>query len=355
MYQRITGEAPMTRVAINGLGRIGRAFLKLAVARPQLEIVAVNDLADAENLAYLLRFDSVYGRYTEEVVLDPGGEPSLSVGGQRMRFLQQRDPAQLPWAALDVDVVVEATGAIETYEKARSHLAAGARHVVLTTPAKDADGPDARTVLVGVNLSVLSSVPLSSNGSCTTNSASPLMQVLDETIGVRKAMLNTVHGYTATQSLIDAPARGTDMRRGRAAGVNIVPASTGAAIAVARAIPSLAGRFDGMAMRVPVVAGSLSAIVFLASRPTSAEEINALLQAASESERWARVLAVTHEQLVSSDVVGDPHAAIVDLALTKVVDGDLCSVYSWYDNEFGYTNSLLEHVLEVAKHSGVAA
>ena len=345
----------MTRVAINGLGRIGRAFLKLAVARPELEIVAVNDLADPENLAYLLRFDSVYGRWNEEVAYDASGEPALTVRGRRLRFLQQRDPATLPWAALDVDVVVEATGVIESYEKARAHLAAGARHVVLTAPAKDDDGPDARTVLVGVNLAVLSSVPLSSNGSCTTNSASPLMQVLDEAIGVRKAMLNTVHGYAATQSLIDAPAKGKDMRRGRAAAVNIVPASTGAAIAVARAIPSLAGRFDGMAMRVPVVAGSLSAIVFVAARPTTVEEINAALEVASESERWGRVLAVTREQLVSSDIVGDPHAAIVDLSLTKVVDGDLCSVYSWYDNEFGYTNSLLEHVLEVARHTAVAA
>jgi glyceraldehyde 3-phosphate dehydrogenase len=344
----------MTRVAINGLGRIGRAFLKLAVTRPELDVVAVNDLADPANLAYLMRLDSVYGRYAEEVVFDSADGPSLTIAGHPIRFLQQRDPAKLPWAALDVDVVVEATGAAETYERARAHLGAGARRVVLTAPAKDADGPDARTVLVGVNLDALASAPLSSNGSCTTNSASPVIQALHEAIGVRKAMLNTVHGYTATQSLVDAPARGADMRRGRAAAVNIVPASTGAAIAVTRAIPTLAGRFDGVAMRVPVVAGSLSAIVFLAARSTTAEEINAALERAARLDRWKPVLAVTHDQLVSSDIVGDPHAAIVDLSLTKVVDGDLCSVYSWYDNEFGYANSLVEHVLEVAKHTGAA-
>ena len=345
----------MTRLAINGLGRIGRSFLKLALTRPELDVVAVNDLGDPANLAYLLGFDSVYGRYAEPVAFDPTGEPSLVVGGRRVRFLQQRDPAKLPWGALDVDIVVEATGVVETFEGARAHLAAGARRVVLTAPAKDADGPDARTALVGVNLEALASGPLSSNGSCTTNSASPVIQVLHEAIGVRKAMLNTVHGYTATQSLVDAPAKGADMRRGRAAAVNIVPASTGASIAVTRAIPAPAGRFDGVAMRVPVVAGSLSAIVFIAARPTTAAEINAAFEAAARLPRWARVLAVTRDQLVSTDVVGDAHAAIVDLSLTKVVDGDLCSVYSWYDNEFGYTNSLVEHVLEAARHVDHAA
>ena len=344
----------MARVAVNGFGRIGRAFLKLALTRPELDVVAVNDLGDLANLAYLLRFDSVYGRYGGTVAFDRTGEPSLTVGERHVRFLQERDPAKLPWAALDVDIVVEATGVIETFARARAHLDAGARRVVLTAPAKDADGPDARTALVGVNLDALVSAPLSSNGSCTTNSASPVIQILHEAIGVRKAMLNTVHGYTATQSLIDAPAKGADMRRGRAAAVNIVPASTGAAIAVTRAIPALAGRFDGLAMRVPVVAGSLSAITFLAARPTTADEINAAFEHAARLPRWERVLAVTRDQVVSSDIVGDPHAAIVDLSLTKVVDGDLCSVYSWYDNEFGYTNSLVEHVIEAAKHVGVA-
>lgn len=343
----------MARVAINGLGRIGRAFLKLALERPELDVVAVNDLAEPGNMAYLMRHDSVYGTYDQPVSVGNSDEPGLTVAGHRMRFLQQRDPAKLPWRMLDIDVVVEATGVIETFERARAHLTAGARRVVLTAPAKDADGPDARTVLVGVNLDELESVPLSSNGSCTTNSAAPVIQVLHETIGVRKAMLNTVHGYTATQSLVDAPAKGSDMRRGRAAGVNIVPAFTGAAIAVTRAIPALAGRFDGIAMRVPVVAGSLSAILFLSARATTADEINGVLESAAGQDRWNRVLATTREQLVSSDIVGDPHAAIVDLSLTTVVDGDLCSVYSWYDNEFGYTNSLVEHVVAVARYANV--
>jgi glyceraldehyde 3-phosphate dehydrogenase len=341
----------MARVALNGLGRIGRAFLKAAMARPELELVAVNDLADLDNLAYLLRFDSVYGRYDQPVSIETGSEPALTIAGRRIRFLQVRDPAQLPWRDMQIDAVIEATGAFTTYEKARAHLAAGARRVVLTAPAKDEDGPDARTILVGVNLEALEVSALSSNGSCTTNSASPLMQVLDDAIGIRKAMLNTVHGYTASQSLVDAPARGKDKRRGRAAAANIVPSTTGAAVAVARAIPSLRGRFDGVAMRVPVVAGSLSAIVFVAARTTTADEINGILEAASREERWRRVLAVTRDPVVSTDILGEPHAAIVDLSLTKVVDGDLCSVYSWYDNEFGYVSSLVEHVVEAASRS----
>lgn len=341
-----------TSIAINGFGRIGRAFLKLALTRPELNVVAINDLGDGENLAYLLRYDSAYGRYDQPIVFDgkgDRGEATLIVGGHRMRFLQQRDPAQLPWRALGIDIVIESTGVFESYEKARVHLAAGAKRVVLTTPAKDPDGPDARTVLMGVNDDAMAQCVLSSNGSCTTNSASPVMEVLNESIGVRKAVLNTVHGYTATQSLVDAPVKGKDMRRGRAAAANIVPATTGAAIAVARAIPELRDRFDGIAMRVPVLTGSLSTIVFLSARPTTVDEVNTALEQASHQARWQRVLAVTREPLVSSDIVGDPHAAIADLSLTKVVDGDLCSVYSWYDNEFGYTNSLVDHVLEAAK------
>jgi glyceraldehyde 3-phosphate dehydrogenase len=342
----------MVRVAINGLGRIGRAFLKLSLEHAELEVVAVNDVGDPANLAYLMRYDSVYGRYARPVSIETSPEPALLVGDRRIRFLQERDSERLPWGELDVDVVVEATGHMETYDAARVHLRAGARRVVLTAPAKDVDADDARTVLVGVNLDDLATASLSSNGSCTTNSASPVMQILQETIGVRKAMLNTVHGYTATQSLVDAPVKGADMRRGRAAAANIVPSTTGAAIAVARAIPSLRGLFDGIAVRVPVVAGSLSVIVFVAARATTPEEINATLEQAAGEPRWERVLSVTRDQVVSSDIVGDPHAAIVDLSLTKVVDGDLCSVYSWYDNEFGYTNSLVEHVLAVAKHAG---
>jgi glyceraldehyde 3-phosphate dehydrogenase (phosphorylating) len=342
----------MTRIAINGLGRIGRAFLKQAIGREDLDVVAVNDLADPENIAYLMRFDSAYRRYDRPVVFDASREPSLMVGDRRLRMLRERDPARLPWASLGVQIVVEATGAFATYEKARVHLQAGAKKVVLTAPAKDEDGPDARTVLVGVNLEALAFCSLSSNGSCTTNSASPVMQILQERLGIRKALLNSVHAYTASQALIDGPARGHDFRRGRAAAANIVPSTTGAAIAVTRAIPELRGRFDGIAMRVPVLVGSISAMTFLAARRTTADEINGLLEEASRLPRWERVLAVSRDPLVSADIVGDPHAAIADLSLTKVVDGDFCSVYSWYDNERGYVTSLLEHVAAVAAALG---
>ena len=345
----------MTRIAINGLGRIGRSFLKLAITRPDFEIVAVNDLGDPENLVYLMRFDSAYGRYDQEVSFDASGEPALFVAGHRIRFLRERAPERLPWSALNIDIVVEATGVFETYEQARAHVKAGARRVVLAAPAKDEDGPDARTVLTGINPEDLDVCTLSSNGSCTTNSASPVMQILNESIGVRKALLNTVHGYTATQSLVDAPVRGRDLRRGRAAAANIVPSTTGAAIAVARAMPALRQRFDGIAMRVPVLIGSLSSIVFVAARPTSVEEINRALEGAAETDRWRSVFTVTRDPVVSRDIVGDPHAAIADLSLTKVVDGDLCSVYSWYDNEFGYTNSLVAHVAEAALRIGARA
>jgi glyceraldehyde 3-phosphate dehydrogenase len=344
------GANVMAKIAINGLGRIGRAFLKLALRHPAVEVVAINDLADASNLAYLMRFDSVYRRYEQPVSVESlNGHARLRVGDQTILLLQERDPARLPWRRLDIDIVVESSGAYESYDKARAHLRAGAKRVVLTAPAKDADGDDAQTILMGVNAQRIGSCSLSSNGSCTTNSVAPALQVLQERLGVRKAMLNTVHGYTATQNLVDGPTRGRDMRRGRAGAVSIVPATTGAALAVTRAIPSLRGRFDGIAMRVPVPVGALSVISFVSARPTTAEEINAMLSDAAMTARWQSVLAVTAEAVVSADIIGDPHAAIVDLSLTKVVDGDLCSIYCWYDNEFGFTNTLLEHVMEAAR------
>lgn len=340
----------MARIAINGFGRIGRAFFKLARTQPEFEIVAINDLGDAENLAYLLRFDSAYGRYNQDVsVTEEGGKKWLVVGGHKTMFLQEKDATKLPWEVLDVDVVVESTGVFESYEKARVHITAGAKRVVLTAPAKDEDGPDAKTVLVGVNTDVMNTCILTSNGSCTTNSASPVLQVLSEELGIKKAFLNTVHGYTATQNLIDGPVKGTDFRRGRAAAANITPSTTGAAIAVSRAIQSLKDKFDGISMRVPTLTGSLSAISFVSKKKTSVDEINTILTTAAAAERWKGIFTVTRDQVVSSDIIGDPHAAIVDLSLTKVVDDDLCAVYSWYDNEFGYTNTLVKHVLEVVR------
>lgn len=339
----------MSRVAINGLGRIGRTFLKLALEHPDVEVVAVNDISDADGLAYLLRYDTVYGRYAQPVSVERNGDEHwLRVGPSRMRLLAERRPQQLPWRALQVDVVVEATGAFETFAAARGHLDAGAARVVLTAPAKDEDGDAGRTVLMGVNPSALGLSRVTSNGSCTTNSAASVVDVLRQRLGVRKALLNTVHGYTATQALVDSPVHGRDVRRGRAAAANIVPSTTGAAIAVTRAVPELQGRFDGVALRVPVPAGSMSCIVIVAARPTTVEEVNEILETAARDQRWRTVLATTREPLVSSDIVGEPHGAIVDLSLTKVIDGDLCAVYSWYDNEFGFCNTLLAHVMEAA-------
>ena len=346
----------MTRIAINGLGRIGRTFLKLALQHPELDVVAANDISDAENLAYLFKYDSVYGRYQESVSVEHvSGQVWLQAGTRRLRLLAERRPEALPWKALNVHIVVEASGAFETYAEARRHLDAGAAHVVITAPAKDDDGDDARTVLMGVNPQDLTLSRISSNGSCTTNSAAPVIAVLREQIGVRKAILNTVHGYTATQTLVDTAVRGRDLRRGRAAAANIVPATTGAAIAVTRAIPALRSRFDGIALRVPVLSGSLSSIVALTERPTTVEEVNGVLSRAAQDSRWSGVLAITTDPLVSSDIVGDPHGAIVDLSLTKVIDGDLCAVYAWYDNEFGFTNTLLAHVVAAARSLHAAA
>ena len=324
----------MTRVGINGFGRIGRAFYKLAKDKPELEIVAVNDLGNLENLEYLLKYDSVYGAWE---------------GKFDAKFIQEKDPSHLPWGELDVDVVVESSGAFESYEKASSHLKAGAKRVVITAPAKDADTEDQKTVLMGVNEEDLGVCKITSNGSCTTNSASPVMQILNEKIGIKKAFLNTVHGYTATQSLVDSPTKGEDYRRGRAAAINIVPSTTGAAIAVGRAIHQLLGKFDGVALRVPVSTGSLSAIVFLAGKETTPEEINKILEESAKEPRWQGIFTTTRDQIVSTDIIGNPHAAIADLSLTHVTGGDLCAVYSWYDNEMGYTNTLVDHVIKLGK------
>jgi glyceraldehyde 3-phosphate dehydrogenase len=296
-----------------------------------------------------MTYDSVYGKYADAVAVERvSGEVWLRVGTRRMRLFAERQPEALPWHALGVQIVVEASGAFETYAEARRHVAAGAAHVVLTAPAKDDDADDARTVLMGVNPQDMARSRVSSNGSCTTNSAASVIDVLREHVGVRKAILNTVHGYTATQTLVDTSVRGRDLRRGRAAAANIVPSTTGAAIAVTRAIPSLRDRFDGVALRVPVLNGSMSSIVAVTERPTTVEEINRVLSRAAQDPRWRGVLAATSDPLVSSDIVGDPHGAIVDLSLTRVIDGDLCAVYSWYDNEFGFSNTLLAHVVAAA-------
>jgi len=342
------------RIAINGFGRIGRAFFKLAITRPELEVVIINDLGDIDNLAYLLQYDSAYGRYSKEISVKEspsagGGKKHLVVDGHETLFIQEKDPSLLPWGALGVDIVVEATGIYDSFEKAEVHKKAGAKRVVITAPAKDDDSEDYKTVLMGVNEDDLKKCTISSNGSCTTNSVSPIMQILSEKIGIKKAFLSTTHGYTATQNLIDGPVKGHDWRRGRSAAINISPSWTGAAIATTRAVKSMAGKFDGASMRVPIVTGSLSCLIMLIEKPATAEEINNIFKEAEKEERWKGILKTTNDQIVSSDIVGDAYAATIDLNLTRVVDGDLCAVFSWYDNEFGYTNTLVEHVLKVAK------
>jgi len=330
-------------VAINGFGRIGRFFFRRALLNPSVTIVAINDLGNIENLAYLLQYDSVYGILSEEVRVENG---YLIAGRFRAKVLSEKDPTLLPWKELGVDVVVESTGVFDDYEKAGAHVKAGARRVVITAPVKGGAGAETgATVLMGLNESVLKGVAITSNASCTTNAASPLIAILNETLGVEKAVLNTVHGYTATQSIVDSPVKGSYMRRGRAAAVNIVPSSTGAAVAVTQAYPELLGKFDGVAMRVPVPSGSMVDVTFVAKRHTNAEEVNAILERAAGDERWEGVFSTTREQLVSTDILGLPYASIADLSLTRVVGGNLVKVLAWYDNEAGYTETLLKHVI----------
>lgn len=336
------------KVGINGCGRIGRAFAKLAAQDPEVEVVAVNDLADIENIAYLLNYDSAYGRSGLNASADKAAG-TLQIAGKSVKYLSEKEPEKLPWGALGVDIVIESTGRFTSREKAEAHIKAGARRVVISAPAKDAAGaPAAATALMGVNEAVIATCPVTSNASCTTNAASPLIAILKESLGVERALLSTVHAYTASQALVDGP-NAKDWREGRAGAMNIVPSSTGAAIAVTQAYPDLAGKFDGIAMRVPVVTGSIVDITFVASRATSAEEVNSILRAAAASGRWQGIFAASDEELVSRDIIGAPHASIADLKMTRVVDGTLVKVLAWYDNEMGYTHTLLRHVKVAAR------
>ncbi|MDB5244168.1 MAG: gapB [Parcubacteria group bacterium] len=331
------------RVAINGFGRIGRAFTRLSHERG-IEVVAVNDLGSLENLAYLLKHDTVYGKAPFQVEVKDG---VLLIGGREVKFLSEKDPAMLPWKDLNIDVVIESTGFFTDYEKAQAHITAGARRVIITAPVKG-DSPLGATVLMGVNEDKLATCAITSNASCTTNSASPVITILDEAIGIEKAVLSTTHAYTASQSIVDGPSK-KDMKEGRAAAQNIVPTSTGAAIAVAQAHPSLMGKFDGISLRVPVSAGSIADITFIAKRPTTVEEVNSILRDAAGQSKWEGIFQTTDEELVSSDIVGEPVASIADLGMTRVVDGTLVKVLAWYDNEMGYTESLVRHCLKAAQ------
>lgn len=337
------------RVAINGAGRIGRAFLKIAHGRKEIEIVAINDLGDADNIAYLLTYDSVYGK-TEFPISVREDKKALIVDGKEIAFVSVKDAAELPWKEMNIDVVVESTGFYTSYAAAKAHLDAGAKKVVVTAPMKDEPIPgiEGATVLMGVNEEKLGTCTITSNASCTTNASSPLIAILDEAVGIEKAALNTVHGYTGTQAIVDGPSK-KGWREGRAAAANIVPSSTGAAIAVTKAFTQLEGLFDGISMRVPVIAGSIVDITFIAKRDTTVEEINSALKKAAQNPRWEGVFSVTEEELVSTDILGSRFGSIADLSLTRVIGGNLVKVLAWYDNEMGYTYTLVDHVIKTSK------
>lgn len=330
------------RVAINGFGRIGRAFVRRSYGR-EIEIVAVNDLGSLDNLAYLLKYDTVYRRAPFDVKTE---NSALYIAGKEVKFFSEKDPAVLPWKDLAIDVVIESTGFFTDYGKAQAHITAGARRVIISAPAKGDESLGA-TVLMGLNEDRLSGHMITSNASCTTNSASPIIAILDEAIGIEKAVLSTTHAYTASQSIVDGPAK-KDMREGRAAGQNIVPTSTGAALAVAKAYPLLEGKFDGISLRVPVPAGSIADVTFIAKRPTTREEVNEALRRATSDSRWEGIFTTTDDELVSSDIIGQPYASIADLGMTRVVDGNLVKVLAWYDNEMGYTETLVRHCMSTA-------
>ncbi len=334
------------RVAINGFGRIGRTFFRMSYGHPDFEVIAINDLGDIHNLAYLLEYDTAYGRSPYEVTVENG---ALLIDGKKIACSAERELTQLPWKKHDIDIVIESTGVFTAYDKAKGHLDAGAKRVIISAPVKDTkEGSDiGKTVLMGVNEKDLTTCSVSSNASCTTNATSPLVAILNEAVGIEKAILNTVHAYTASQSLVDGPSK-KDFREGRAAAQNLVPSSTGAAIATSLVHTSLKDKFDGISIRVPVPVGSIVDITFIAKRNTTVEEINTALTQAAESDTWKQYFAVTTAPLVSSDVIGAQVASIADLAFTRVVGGNLVKVLAWYDNETGYTSTLIAHTAQVA-------
>ncbi len=326
----------MKRIAINGFGRIGRAALKVILETPELEIVAVNDLLTIENAAYLLKHDSVYGRYDKEVKAIGG---YLYIGDKKIAYLSEKDPASLPWKKLEIETVIESTGIFTNREDAEKHIMAGAKEVVISGPTKSLDTP---TVVHGVNTRD-GKANIYSCASCTTNNISPVIEIMGRRIGIKKAILNTTHAYTASQSIVDGPSE-KKMRMGRAAAMNLIPASTGAAIATIKALPQYKGKFDGVAIRTPVVVGSLSDITFVAERPTTADEVNRILKEEAATDRYIKVLAIAADPLVSTDIIQSPYAAIVDVEMTRVVDGDLVKIMAWYDNEWGFTHQMIRQI-----------
>ncbi len=329
----------MARVGINGLGRIGRATLKIALKTPELEVVAANELATATDVAYLLNHDTVYGRYETPVA---AGDGVLAVGADRVKLLHEKDPALLPWRSLDIDIVFECTGAFVRREDLVKHVQAGAKYIVLSAPSKS---DDVSTVVHGVN-TPHDGVAIISCASCTTNCIAPVIEILGRRIGVRKAIMTTVHAYTSSQHIVDGPDR--HIRRGRAGAANFVPTTTGAATATTRALPEYRGLFAGIAIRGPIAVGSLADIVVLTARPTTVAEVNAVFSEEAATDRYRGIVGVTDEPLVSSDIIKDSRASVIDLGMTQVVDGDLVKVLSWYDNEWGYSCQMVREAQRIA-------
>ncbi len=337
----------MLKVAINGFGRIGRTAFKIALDKfsDQIEVVAINDLTDSKTLAHLLKYDSNYGVWNHEVSSDT---EHIIIDQKKYKVFSEKEPQNLPWKDLGVEVVIESTGRFTKAEEAKLHLQAGAKRVVISAPVHGQDKVEKiNTYLLGVNGDKYAGEEIISNSSCTTNCIAPVAQVMHSNFGIQKAMMTTVHAYTQDQNLQDSPHK--DLRRARGAAQNIVPTSTGAAISTTHVIPQLEGLFDGMAIRVPVAVGSISDFTFLLKKKVTVEEVNKALKEASETPQYKGIVAVTEEQIVSSDIVGRSESAIVDLSLTQVVDGDMVKVFAWYDNEFGYSNRLVEQVINVGR------
>ncbi|MGE5123804.1 MAG: type I glyceraldehyde-3-phosphate dehydrogenase [Acidobacteriaceae bacterium] len=332
----------MTRVAINGLGRIGRAALKIILDTPALELVAANDIYSPQDIVYLLRYDTVYGRYNRPVSYDG---KHLLLGDHPIQLLNEKDPRQLPWKDMNVDIVFECTGVFTRKEDLEKHILAGAQYVILSAPAK---GEDVPTVVHGVN-TVDGDAHIIACASCTTNCITPVIEIIGRRIGIKKALMTTVHAYTASQSIVDTTNKRPE--RGQAGAANFVPTSTGAAIATTKALPQYAGLFDGIAVRGPVPVGSLADIVVLTSRPTSVEEVNRIFEQEVQGDRYRGIVGVTNDPIVSSDVIGDARASIIDLRMTRVVDGDLVMILSWYDNEWGFSNQMVNQAIQIAQAS----
>lgn len=327
------------KIAINGMGRIGRAALKIIFDTPELEVVAVNDIISIENLVYLLKYDSVYGIYEREVTHDA---KNLIIDGVKIQYSSIKNPEELPWKENEIDLVIESTGLFTLEEDAEKHIKAGAKTVIISAPTKSEETP---TVVHGVN-SEDGNTSIFSCASCTTNNISPVVEVLGRRIGIKKAIMTTVHAYTASQGIVDGPSK-NNLRMGRAGGVNLVPTTTGAAIATTKALPQYAGKFDGVAIRVPIPVGSISDLTFVTEKPVTVEEVNSIFEEEAKTNRYEKVLTTTTDPIVSSDIVKSPFASTVDLNMTRVVDGDLLKVMTWYDNEWGFTNQMIRQILEI--------